>query len=110
MVSLGWASYLQARFTMLDGCNANGDPGANEIHLSVLLSVLVGVVAGVVAKRMRGWAAALVATLLTPVAFLDAVLVSRQRVVLPDSRRPLSGRAERRPAAPVLRRLSPGAA
>lgn len=70
VVSLGWASYLQARFTMLDGCYANGDPGSNEVHLSVLISVLVGVVAAVVAKRMRGWAAALVAALLTPVAVL----------------------------------------
>ena len=70
VVSLGWASYLQARFTMLDACYANGDQGANETHLSVLLSVLVGVVAGVGVKRMRGWAAALVAGLLTPVAFL----------------------------------------
>ena len=69
-VSLGWASYLEARFTMLDGCFANGDPGSSEVHLSVAIAVLVGVVAGVVAKRMRGWAAALVATLLTPVAFL----------------------------------------
>jgi len=69
-VSVGWASYLQARFTMLDACYANGDPGAKEIHISVLLSVLVGVVAGVGVKRMRGWAAALVAGLLTPVAFL----------------------------------------
>jgi len=69
-VSVGWASYLEARFTMLDGCYANGDPGSSEIHLSVAIAVLVGVVAGVVAKRMRGWAAALVATLLTPVAFL----------------------------------------
>ena len=40
-VSLGWASYLQARFTMLDACYANGDPGSSEIHLSVWLSVLV---------------------------------------------------------------------
>ena len=32
--------------------------------------MLVGVVAGVAVKRMRGWAAALVAALLTPVAFL----------------------------------------
>jgi hypothetical protein len=70
VVSLGWASYLQARFTMLDACYANGDAGANETHLSVLLSVLVGVVAGVAAKRMRGWGAALTAALLTPVAFL----------------------------------------
>lgn len=70
VVSVGWASYLQARFTMLDACYANGDPGATEIHLSVLLSVLVGVVAGVIVKRMRGWAAALTAALLTPIAFL----------------------------------------
>ena len=69
-VSVGWASYLQARFTMLDDCTTNGDPGAGELHLSVWLSVLVGVVAGVVVKRMRGWAAALTAALLTPVAFL----------------------------------------
>ena len=69
-VSVGWASYLQARFTMLDGCYANGDPGSNEVHLSVVISVLVGVVAAVAVKRMRGWAAALTAALLTPVAFL----------------------------------------
>jgi hypothetical protein len=69
-VSVGWASYLQARFTMLDGCYTNGDPGSNELHLSVWMSVLVGVVAGVVVKRMRGWAVALTAALLTPVAFL----------------------------------------
>jgi hypothetical protein len=68
--SVGWASYLQARFTMLDDCYANGDPGANELHLSVWLSVLVGVVAGVVVKRTRGWGAVLTAALLTPVAFL----------------------------------------
>jgi hypothetical protein len=68
--SVGWASYLQARFTMLDDCYLNGDPGSSELHLSVWLSVLVGVVAGVVVKRMRGWAAALGAALLTPVAFL----------------------------------------
>ena len=68
--SVGWASYLQARFTMLDGCSTNGDPGANEIHLIVVLSVLAGVVAGVAMKRMRGWGAALIAALLTPVAFL----------------------------------------
>ena len=69
-VSVGWASYLQARFTMLDGCAANGDPGSTEIHLSVLIAVLVGIVAGVVLKRVRGWAAALAAALLTPVAVL----------------------------------------
>ena len=70
VASVGLASYLQARLTMLDGCYANGDPGSTEIHLSVLLSALVAIVAAVAAKRMRGWAAALTAALLTPVAFL----------------------------------------
>ena len=70
VVSVGLASYLQARFTMLDGCYTNGDPGASEVHLSVGISLLVGIVAAVAAKRIRGWAAALTAALLTPVAFL----------------------------------------
>ena len=67
---VAWTSVLQRQSAVLDGCYANGDPGAKEIHISVLLSVLVGVVAGVAAKRMRGWGAALTAALLTPVAFL----------------------------------------
>ena len=69
MVSVAWASYLQADSRCWT-LQARTDPGANEVHLSVGIALLVGVVAGVVVKRMRGWAAALVAALLTPVAVL----------------------------------------
>jgi hypothetical protein len=67
-VVIGWTSYLQMRATVLDGCYANGDPGADEVLLAFEISVLAGIVVSGVVASTRGWAAALGRALLTPIA------------------------------------------
>ena len=67
---VAWTSYLQRRMAFLDGCYANGDPGAQELYLLCAIVLLAGLVAGIVAARRREWIAALGWALLTPIALM----------------------------------------
>lgn len=67
---VAWMSVLQRQSAVLDGCYANGDPGAEQLFLPAVIAVGAGLVAGILRARRQKWIAALAAALLTPVALM----------------------------------------